>query len=169
MATYIALLRAVNGGGTGKLPMAELRTLAGAAGCTAVRTYIQSGNLVCGWRGTAAGLKQALEAALAARMGKPVGVMVRTPDELAAVVSANPFPEAAPAQLQVVFLDRAPAPGALEGWPIPGRERLALRGRECFVHFPDGMGASTLKVPFAAEGTGRNLNTVRALLEMAQG
>jgi uncharacterized protein (DUF1697 family) len=57
----------------------------------------------------------------------------------------------------------------LNDWKIPGRERLALHGRELFVHFPDGMGASKLKLPFADIGTGRNLNTVRTLLAMARG
>lgn len=46
MKTYVALLRAVNVGGTGKMPMADLRALAEAAGLREVRTYIQSGNLV---------------------------------------------------------------------------------------------------------------------------
>ena len=46
MATYIALLRAVNVGGTGKLPMADLKGLCEKAGFKGVRTYIASGNVV---------------------------------------------------------------------------------------------------------------------------
>jgi hypothetical protein len=46
METYIALLRAVNVGGTGKLPMAELRAMCEDAGFRDVRTYIASGNVV---------------------------------------------------------------------------------------------------------------------------
>ena len=42
----IVLLRAVNVGGA-KLPMADLRAIAGDLGATAVETYIASGNLVC--------------------------------------------------------------------------------------------------------------------------
>ena len=45
---------------------------------------------------------------------------------------------------------------------------MTLRGRELYIHFPDGMGQSKLKVPFAGVGTGRNLNTVRALIAMAK-
>ena len=43
---YVALLRGVNVGGKNKLPMADLRDIFTAAGCAAVQTYIQSGNVV---------------------------------------------------------------------------------------------------------------------------
>ena len=46
MAAFIALLRAVNVGGTGKLPMTELKAMCEALGFTGVRTYIASGNVV---------------------------------------------------------------------------------------------------------------------------
>lgn len=167
--TLIALLRAVNVGGTGKLPMADLRALCEKAGFRDVRTYIQSGNVVFSTTMAAGKAKAALEAALAARIGKPVRVLLRTADELDAVLAANPFPDAAPNQLLVTFLDDAPPASSLAGWKIPGRERMALVGRELFIHFPDGMGPSKLKIPFADVGTGRNLNSVRALLAMARG
>ena len=168
MTTLIALLRAVNVGGTGKLPMAELRTLCTKAGFRDVRTYIQSGNVVLSSAASVPTAKATLEKLLERKLGKPGRVMVRTADELEAVVARNPFPEAAPNQLTIVFLDDAPPKGALKDWKIPGRERLALHGRELFLHFPDGMGNSRLKVPFADVGTGRNLNTVRKLIEMAR-
>jgi len=44
MGSWIALLRAVNVGGTGKLPMGELKTMCEELGFAAVRTYIASGN-----------------------------------------------------------------------------------------------------------------------------
>ena len=168
MTTLIALLRAVNVGGTGKLPMAELRKLCADAGFSDVRTYIQSGNVVLRTRGSAASAKTKLEKALAAKLGKPCQVLVRTAEELEATVKGNPFPEAAPNQLLILFLDDAPPKDALKGWKIPGRERLAVRGRELFAQFPDGMGSSKLKVPFADIGTGRNLNSVRKLIAMTQ-
>src|ERR1700710_242567 len=43
---YVALLRGVNVGGKNKLPMSDLAGLFAAAGCEAVRTYIQSGNVL---------------------------------------------------------------------------------------------------------------------------
>jgi uncharacterized protein (DUF1697 family) len=165
---HIALLRAVNVGGTGKLPMADLRALCEKAGLKDARTYIQSGNVVFTSALAAPAAKTTLERALAVRLGKPCQVLIRSAEELERIVAANPYPEAAPNQLLVVFLDSAPPRTALKDWTIPGRERLALLGRELFIHFPDGMGQSKLKVPFASEGTGRNLNTVRKLIEMAR-
>lgn len=167
MATYIALLRAVNVGGTGKLPMADLRALCEKAGFTDVRTYIQSGNVVFSSALSATQALVALEAALTKRMGTRTPVMLRTPEELEAALAANPFPEAEPSQLIIVFLQQEESEAVLDGWTIPGRERLALVGRELYVHYPDGQGQSRLKVPFADQGTGRNLNTLRALLAMA--
>ncbi len=168
MATLVALLRAINVGGTGKLPMTELRALCETLGFTDVRTYIASGNVVFRTKVAAPKAKAMLEAALLKRLGKPCQVLIRTPEELEAALEANPFPEAAPNQLLVLFLDAPPDGRALKDWKIPGRERLALHGRELFLHFPDGIGPSKLRIPFADVGTGRNLNTVRTLLAMAR-
>jgi hypothetical protein len=46
LTNYIALLRAVNVGGTGKLPMADLKAICSDAGFIQVQTYIASGNVV---------------------------------------------------------------------------------------------------------------------------
>ncbi|MCC6172409.1 MAG: DUF1697 domain-containing protein [Gammaproteobacteria bacterium] len=90
MTAYVALLRAVNVGGTGRLPMEELERMCVQAGFEDVRTYIASGNVVFGCKRSEAAVKARLEAALAAYAGKPVGVLVRTRDEIAAVLAANP-------------------------------------------------------------------------------
>lgn len=168
MSEFVALLRAVNVGGTGKLPMATLRTLCEDAGFTNVTTYIQSGNVVFESRLSAPKVKATLEKALAAEMGKACAVVVRSGAELTDVIARNPFASAAPNQLLIVFLDEAPPKSALASVKIPGREALHLDGRELFIHFPDGMGQSKLRVPFAAVGTGRNLNTVVKLAAMAK-
>ena len=57
---------------------------------------------------------------------------------------------------------------ALADLAIPGREEIRLSGREAFVHYPDGSGRSKLKLPFAKDATGRNLNTVRKLLALGR-
>ncbi|WP_242103095.1 DUF1697 domain-containing protein [Lysobacter sp. M2-1] len=166
--TWIALLRAVNVGGTGKLPMAELRALCEAAGFAEVRTYIASGNVVFRATGTEASVKAALETALAGWFGRPVSVLVRTHAELAAVVAANPFADAAGNRLMVSFLDAAPPTDALERVAHRQGERIALGRREIYVDYGDGMRDSKLKVPAAKAGTARNLNTVRRLIEMSR-
>lgn len=168
MPTHIVLLRAVNVGGTGKLSMTELRALCAKASLKNVRTYIASGNVVCESALTPAAVKAKLEKALLAKLGKPCTVLVRTLAEMEAVEKRNPFPDAEPNRLLVTFLDDAPSKTALKDWKIPRGERLALHGRELFIHFPNGMGQSKLQIPFADVGTGRNLNTVRALIAIAK-
>jgi len=168
MTTYIALLRAVNVGGTGKLPMAELKAMCESAGFEAVQTYIASGNVVFNSAKSPAQVKAALETALQAYAGKPVGVLVRTAAELATVLSINPFPDAAPNRTVAIFLDAAPAADAIE--KVSGRkgEDLALGKREIYVHYGEGMGDSKLKIPAAKEGTARNINTISKLVEMGR-
>jgi len=95
VTAFVALLRAVNVGGTGKLPMTEFVRMCEAAGFTSVRTYIASGNAVFSSRETEARVKVRLENALQSYAGKPVGMLVCTAAEMDAVLAGNPFPKAA--------------------------------------------------------------------------
>lgn len=165
--TWIALLRAVNVGGTGKLPMADLKALCEAAGFAKVRTYIASGNVVFESAGTEKKVKAELEARLARYAGKPVGVLVRTGAEMAAVLAANPFAEAPGNRVVAIFLDTPPPADALDHATGRKDEEMALGKREIYVHYGDGMADSRLKIPVAKNGTARNINTVAKLAEMA--
>lgn len=167
MPTFIALLRAVNVGGTGALPMSELKRMCEDAGFTDVRTYIASGNVVFDSTLSAAKVKSTLEKALHDYAGQPVGVLVRTAAELADVLAGNPFPKAAPNRTVAIFLDAAPAPAALDKLPGQKDEKLGLGTREIYVHYPDGMGSSKLRIPAAKDGTARNMNTIAKLADMA--
>lgn len=167
MTRFIALLRAVNVGGTGKLPMAELKAMCEAAGFTNVRTYIASGNVVFDSALTEKAVAKKLAASLEEYAGKPVGVMVRTGPEMADVLKANPFKDGPPNLTFAIFLDTPPPPDALD--TVRGRqdEELALGKREIHVTYPSGSGTSKLKIPAAATGTARNMNTIAKLAEMA--
>ena len=167
MTAFIALLRAVNVGGTGKLPMSDLKQMCEDLGFTAVRTYIASGNVVFASRKSQAAIKIALEGRLESYAGKPVGVLVRTAAEMALVASDNPFPDAAPNRTVAVFLDRAPPADTLAA--VRGRkdEQIGLGRREIYIHYGDGMAKSKLVVPAAKTGTARNINTVTVLAKMA--
>ena len=167
MTDYIALLRAVNVGGTGKLPMTELKAMCEAAGFTKVKTYIASGNVVFLSKLSEAKVKATLEAALAAYAGKHVGVAIRTAAEMAAVLAANPFPKAAPNRTVAIFLDQQPPANALEAATGQKNEEMRLGLREIYVHYGEGMADSKLKIPVAKTGTARNINTVAKLAEMA--
>ena len=168
MTAFVALLRAVNVGGTGMLPMKDLQATCVDLGLEDVQTYIQSGNVVFTSQMRERTLKQKLEHAVSEKMGKDIGVLIRTASELRSILEANPFPTANPARVGVVFLPEPAPSGLLNGLVIPGREELRPIGREIFVHYPDGMGRSKLKLPSrAANGTVRNLNTVAKLAAMS--
>jgi uncharacterized protein (DUF1697 family) len=167
MTGYVALLRAVNVGGTGKLPMTDLKALCEAAGFEKVRTYIASGNVVFDSSRTEAQVKAALEAALHTYAGKPVGVCVRTAAEIAAVRDDDPFPEAPRNRTVAIFLDDPAPPDALDRAVGQQGEQMALGLREIYVLYDEGMAHSKLRIPAAKAGTARNLNTVAKLAAMA--
>jgi len=169
MTTYIALLRAVNVGGTGKLPMTELLSMCKGAGFKNARTYIASGNVVFDSPKSEAAVKATLEKCLETYAGKQVGVMVRTAAEMAAVLAANPFPKMAPNRTVTIFLDDAPPANTLAAITGKKDEEVQLGVREIYVHYGEGMGTSKLKIPAAKTGTARNMNTVAKLVAMAKG
>ena len=167
MTSFIALLRAVNVGGTGKLPMTELKTMCESAGFRCVRTYIASGNVIFESKLDEAAVRKALEKRLLAYAGKPVAVMVRTAAEMAEVLAKNPFPNTPGNRTMAIFLDAAPPRDALES--ISGRvdEEVALGRREIYVVYGANMARSKLKIPAAKNGTARNMNTVAKLAALA--
>ena len=166
MATHIALLRAVNVGGTGKLAMADLRSMAEQVGLSDVRTYIQSGNLIFS-SDDADGAKAALEKSLEDYAGKSVGVVLRTAEEMQDVLDANPFPKAEPSKIGILFLDDAPPPDSIQAARGQADEEIMLGAREVYIRFPSGMGRTKLRLPVMSEGTVRNVNTTEKLVKMA--
>lgn len=176
---YIALLRAINVGGTKKLLMADLRAMFEAAGCTDVRTYIQSGNVV--FRSEpelAARIPALIEAEIAATKGFQVPVVTRSAAEWRAVVAGNPFLAAGvdSAHLHVGFLADAPTAARIAQLD-PDRsppDVFQVRGREVYLHFPNGTARSKLTVDYFDRTLGttitiRNWRTVRKLREMTGG
>jgi uncharacterized protein (DUF1697 family) len=166
VTSYVALLRAVNVAGTGKLPMADLRAIAQELGFTRVRTHIASGNLLFESDLIERDVKAALETRLETYAGKPLPVLVRTAAEIAAVHSADPFPDAHGSRHMVYFLDTAPAHDTIETARDQAGERIALGLREIYVDYGEGIRFTKLKLAATKVGTGRNMNTVRKLVEL---
>ncbi len=164
---YVALLRAVNVGGR-KLLMSDLKRIAGELGHDGARTYIASGNLLIRSSKSERAVKLELQRALTAHMGKQVDVMIRSAGELEGVVADNPFADEAGNRVAAIFLDSAPPKDICEHAKNRDGERLAVGSREIYVHYPDGMGQSKLRIPAAATGTARNMNTVAKLAELAR-
>lgn len=169
MPAYIALLRAVNLMNTSSLPMSVLKELCEKAGFTDVQTYIASGNVVFTARKKESAVKAALESALEAHAGRSISVFVRTAAEMADVLARNPFPDKPSNKTLTIFLDARPATDTLKTVAGKKDEEIRLGKREVYVYYPDGQGQSRLRIPAAASGTGRNMNTVAKLAEMAAG
>lgn len=178
MTIYVALLRAVNVGGTGRLPMAVLREVCGALADGPVRTHLQSGNAVFAGAVAPEALARGIGEGVEAACGFHPQVLLRTAAELADVVRLNPFsadevPD--PARRLVMFLAAAPPPAAWEALlqAHAGPEAIRPGGREAYLYYPDGMGRSkltgtVLEKRLGTPGTARNWNTVTALLALAR-
>ena len=167
MTSYVALLRAVNVGGTGKLPMTTLVDLCEAAGLQDVRTYIASGNVVFRSDLDEAEIRAALEDRLRCYAGKSVGVVVRTASEVAGVLARNPFPDAPGNRVMALFVDGPLPTDPMDGVTGAADERIVLGERELFIHYPSGMASTRLRLPSSKDGTARNVNTVAKLAAMA--
>jgi len=167
MTAYVALLRAVNVGGTGKLPMTELKAMCEAIGFGQVRTYIASGNVVFTSDKSEDAVRAGLEKALEAYAGKPVGVLVRTAAEMADTLKRNAFPDRPGNRVVALFVDGPLPKDALDHARGVKEEQMALGKREVYIFYGDGMADSRLVIPAAKAGTARNMNTIAKLAEMA--
>lgn len=177
MTVFIALLRAVNVGGKGKIPMAELRAMAADMGLDDPRTLLQSGNLVFSAKGKAAELETRLEAETEKRLGVKTSYLIRTAKEWDALIDANPFAQEAksdPSHMVAMPMKEAPAAAALTALreAIRGRETVEAVGRTLYLVYPDGIGTSKLtnavvERRLGTVGTGRNWNTVLKLRDLA--
>ena len=176
---YIALLRGVNVGGKNKLPMKELAALLTELGCSEVKTYIQSGNVVYkAGRALAGRLPKLIEEAIGKRFGLRVPVVVRTEGELRAIAANNPFLRAGgdPDHLHVAFLADEPsavAVAALDPQRSPPDEFVVL-GKEIFLSFPEGLARTKLSNAYfdaklATTSTMRNWRTLLKLIELTEG
>jgi uncharacterized protein (DUF1697 family) len=172
---HIALLRGINVGGKNMLPMKSLAAMFVEAKCSDVRTYIQSGNVVFRAKDTIARRIGAdISETILDRFGLRVPVVTRTAVELRDVASHNPFLRAGGDEgaLHVAFL--ADRPGASKVATLdPKRsppDQFAVRGREIYLHLPNGTARSKLTNQYfdsklGTTSTIRNWRTVLQLLE----
>jgi len=170
---WIALFRGVNVGGGNKVPMAELRRLCEGLGWRDVQSYIASGNLVFTANGAAHDLTRGLRAAMSRQMGVDVPILVLPAAEVSGALKDCPFTPERGNLCHVFFLWKAPVVDwdAYAAHRVPSEE-LYVDGQRAWLHTPEGFGKSRLaeklhKVITGTEMTGRNLNTVRKLVEMS--
>ncbi len=175
----VALLRGINVGGKNKLPMKDLATMFMDAGCSDVRTYIQSGNVL--YRAEPAleeDIPSLIGASILDRFGLQIPVVTRNGQELEDIVRRNPFAEHSgePDKLHVAFLSDLPDPvnvESLDPYHSPP-DQFALLGREVYLYCPNGMARTKLSNSYfdsrlAATSTMRNWKTVLKLLDLATG
>ncbi|HET6506154.1 MAG TPA: DUF1697 domain-containing protein [Baekduia sp.] len=172
MPRQIALLRGVNVGPTTKVAMADLRGAFAELGFTDIKTYVNSGNVV--FSGRKASLAK-VERAIAGVCGWDVPVVLRTQDELADVLEANPLGDVADnASRHLVLFADAPIDAAkasdLDADAL-APEAFAIRGREAYLWLPNGVQRSPLakamnEKRFGVRLTGRNFRTVDKLASL---
>ena len=175
---YIALLRAANVGGN-TIAMPALRAMCDDLGLVDARTLLNSGNLVFRTRVARSKLTPRLEDATKQRFGVPIDYLIRTADEWAALIAANPFPREAladPAHLVVMCCRDVVETASIAALnaAIKDRERARGAGSEVYITYPDGIGTSrltnaTIERALGTRGTARNWNTVLKLAALTTG
>ena len=172
--TWVCLLRGVNVGGK-RVSMKDLEKLFEGLGHEEVTTYIQSGNVV--FRSRSAGSEKLvgdIQKALRDEMKLDVRVFLRSPDDLAKVTAAKPFPGGE--NVHVTFLDDEPDASkvAAVDHVVYSPDEFEVIGREVYLRCPIGYGRSKLINSFwekklGVAATTRNWRTVEKLLGMASG
>lgn len=172
---YVALLRAINLGATRRVSMPRLREVLTARGHGAVRTHLASGNVLLDSPLPEPELAVELTEAIAEEFGFDVPVVLRTADELADVVAADPFGDVAtdPSRYSVTFFPEPPHPDRVAALPPAEDGAYEVRGRELYLWLPEGMsgsamGAWTWDRLLGVAGTNRNWNTVTKLVELTR-
>lgn len=173
MTRSVLLLRAVNVGGRGTVPMAALRALL-APEFGEVSTYIASGNIVCAHPADPDAARARVRELIAAEFGVDTPVILRTHAALARAAAEHPFSEASEKMLHAMFLEGSASPGAVEALRerlVPG-ERIALVGDDLWIDYGDGgvqntkLTKAVLDRALGVAGAARNLRTVRKLVEL---
>ena len=172
---WVALLRGINVGRARQIGMPRLAELLGDRGHANVRTLLRSGNVVLDSPLGEAELVADLEQAIEKEFGWAVPVVVRSAEELAAVIAGDPFAALATdsAKYLVTFLPGPPAPDKVDALPaVEGGGEYRVRGRELYLWLPDGitntpLGSWKWDRLLGVAGTGRNWNTVLKLGELS--
>ncbi len=177
MPTRIALLRSVNVLGKNMIKMPELALAFEKEGFKRVRTYIQSGNVIFETEIVSADvLSGRIRDLITKQLGLTIQAVVISPQELADIVSQNPFAKRPGIDLSrqhVTFLDREADPEKMEkllSYIYPPDE-IIIGSRVVYVHCPDGYGRTKyhnnfIEKKLSANATSRNWNTCQKLLEM---
>lgn len=170
MNTYITLLRGVNVGGKNLLPMKELTVLLESSGFENVKTYIQSGNIVLT---SPKKPENTISALIVTKFGFAPEILTLSENEFNLAVSNNPYQAYEGKFVHIYFCKEKPKINAKKLDQLSSEtERHKVIGNAFYLHAPDGIGRSKLVAGIESclgvSATGRNLNTVNKLREMAR-
>lgn len=179
MRRVAILIRGVNVGGNGKLPMAELCAFLTDLGYAGARTLLASGNAVIATDEPLDALETRLEAAARERLGRDLVILARDAAALDALIAGNPHRDAAidhPQHVMATFHRVAVDPALLAALAEShhGPEVVVPVGRELVTDYPVAIADSKLdaamrRLKFPAIATTRNWNTVLKLRAMLDG
>jgi uncharacterized protein (DUF1697 family) len=176
---YVAFLRAINVGGH-VVKMDQLRRLFEAMKCKNVETFIASGNVLFDTRAADTdALELRIEKELEKALGYQVLTFVRSPAEIAAAATYEPFgdPATLPPMhaMYVGFLKTRPSDGARETLLRlrTHNDDLHVREREvywrCVTRLPESLVSGAVLEKTLGPVTMRNVSTVRKLAAKVAG
>lgn len=164
---YLALFKGINVGKAKRIAMADLRRVLGDLGYGEVATHLQSGNAVFTATGNASAVAAAVQTAVRTELGVDASVVVRTKEQLTAVIAADPFGDLAddPAKHLLGFFSAVPDADRLAAFAqflqqqqldpdVAGAHRITAD--HCYLWCPEGV----LKSPFGTVDWNRKLGVV---------
>lgn len=175
---YVALLRAVNVGGTSVLPMAALKKLVESLGLDEVSTYIQSGNVLFRSSRKREALAREIAGAVGDAVGRPTDVFILGPEELRAAMEKNPFDPARRERTHschLLFLSEKPAPDRVRKlMELEGEEyRFAVKDAVLYYTYSKELRGHRRTIDFervlGVRGTARTWKVVAELLARCEG
>jgi len=179
---YIALLRGINVGTSGRIRMDALKALMEQAGFSRVETYIQSGNVLFDSDLPESAVKNAIEHTLKEGANISTTAVLRTAEELHALLLGCPF---SPEQIErvqavntegesfyVCLLPQEPDAQQREKLAKlePGEDMYELVGRDIYLLVTQSIRLSKLAIRLQKifpEMTNRNWNTIRKLNDLS--
>ena len=180
---YIALLRGINVGTSGRIRMDALKQLMENAGFTRVSTYIQSGNLLFNSELSEKDAKETIEHTLKENVNIATTAVLRSASEFSDIIAQCPFSkdELQAASLAntegesfyVCLLPQPPAPDALkklDGLPAQD-DRFVVSNRTIYLLLRQSIRVSKLAIRLQRlfpEMTVRNWSTMMKLNELAK-
>lgn len=174
MRTYVAFLRGINVGGHKKILMADLTSLFESIGFSAVRTYIQSGNVIFS-TDKDMDLAQRIHASIKEKYDWEVPVFVRTSSELKAILAKCPFSEQKKVKSYFTLLSEAPDPVMVEELHQirDPNEEFVITPSCIYFYSRIGYGRTKYNTTFferklKVKTTARNYKTMQKLSELVQ-